>query len=433
MMSVNPAIGIFIAIAALIVAIIYFKQNTFISLFVVSIGLGLMLAFDVNTIFTTLKSGFGHTLEKIGLLIIFGVILGDILEKSGATTNMAAYIIDRVGEKKSPLAICLIGFLVGIPIFCDSGFIILSGFLFTLRSEKTRLPLILCLAGSLYAVHCLVPPHPGILAATVSLNADLGKTMILGVLIAIVPTIIVYFYALRFESPFINSNIGKIKTNENISTFSAFLPIWLPIFLMGAKAILASIFHLDTTVMGKVLLFIGEPIMALFIGILVALPLIRKSNFSELVNSSFSKSGHILAIVAAGGMFGEMVKLSLQKVPLDSYIGPLGIFWVFIPFSLAAFFKTAQGSSTVAAISAVSILKPMLSLLEISTDYKTQLFLMAIGAGSMVVSHANDAYFWVVNNFSKINQQQTLKYYSPMSALMALSSIFIIWVLSLWA
>jgi gluconate:H+ symporter, GntP family len=428
---------IVLAILILVFLISYFKINTFLSLFCVAVGLGLASGMDATTLITAIKSGFGHTMGKIGLLIIFGVILGEILEKSHATEQMAQYILQKVGVQNTPLAIILIGFLVGLPIFCDSGFIILSGLLFSLRKSENRMPLIICLAGSLYAVHCLVPPHPGILAATTKLNADLGMTMLLGMCVAIVPTIIVFFYAKRFEkNEFSESNnfIFEEKIFKN-STWRVFLPLWLPIALMALKAILTVFFAETSNFLLSVLKFCGEPIMALLIGVLVAVPLLAdksSKNVNLLFNNAFAKSGHILAIVAAGGIFGEIVKMILEKIDLNSVNFNSTYFWIFIPFLLTFFFKSAQGSSTVAILSAVNILEPFMNKMGIDSTLKTELFILAMGAGSMMISHANDAYFWVVTNFSKITEEQSFKAYTPMSVLMGLSTITVLWLISIF-
>jgi gluconate:H+ symporter, GntP family len=425
------------AIILLVFMISYLKINAFLSLFCVAIGLGLVSGMDASTLITAIKSGFGHTMEKIGLLIIFGVILGEILEKSHATEQMAHYILKKVGIKNTPLAIILIGFLVGLPIFCDSGFIILSGLLFSLRKSENRMPLIICLAGSLYAVHCLVPPHPGILAATSKLNADLGLTMLLGICVAIVPTTLVFYYAKRFESKaFPEQNIMQIETKIFTNkTWQAFLPLWLPIALMALKAVLNVFYGESSFMILSVLKFCGEPIMALLIGVLVAIPLLGDTgpnHLNRLFNNAFAKSGHILAIVAAGGIFGEIVKITLEKIDLNSMNFSSTYFWIFIPFLLTFFFKSAQGSSTVAILSAVSILEPFMIKMGIDSTLKTELFILAMGAGSMMISHANDAYFWVVTNFSKITEEQAFKNYTPMSILMGTSTIVVLWLISIF-
>jgi gluconate:H+ symporter, GntP family len=426
------------SIGLLILAISKYKLNTFIALFLVSISLGIGSGFESTALIAAIKAGFGHTMEKIGLLIIFGILLGELLNKSQATHFLANYILEKVGPKKILVAVVLIGFIVGLPIFCDSGFIILSGILFSLRPKAQRTPLMLALAGSLYAVHCLVPPHPGILAAAGKLDLNIGISMLMGTGIAMVPTVLVYFYAKKQDSllyTFEAINEQDIKFKPSLNLFKAMLPIFLPILLMAIKAIYI-IFNKDAQgFMNSSIVLVGEPFVALFLACILAFMLIETKNMkavSELTEESFKKAGPILAIVAAGGIFGEIVKLNIESQNIAQYIsGNLGSAWIWIPFLVAVFFKTAQGSSTVAIISSTGVLMPLMGSLGIDSEIEKQLFLMSMGAGSMLVSHANDAYFWVVSNFSETEQDLVLKKYSPMTVLMGLSSQILIWILVL--
>jgi gluconate:H+ symporter, GntP family len=436
-------ISFIIACILLVILLIsYFKFNTFLVLFGVSVLLGLLVGMDVDLLIKTIKAGFGHTLEKIGLLIIFGIILGEILEKTGAIQSIAASILKMVGPQNSEIAILLIGFIVGLPIFCDSGFIILSGLIFSFNQPAKKMSFTIALAGALYAVHCLVPPHPGISVATTKLGIDVGLTMILGIFLAIPATIVAYFWAKFSNKKFTQNidnqpvNLDYFKTEENkFSAAQAFLPLWLPIFLMGLKAIaLLATSQLNANVL-TAFKFVGEPMIALLIGIISAWPLLRNNkaiSFNSICNESFSKSGHILAIIAAGGIFGEIVKETLAKIDTSQLQLELGIFWIWVPFLLTFFFKTAQGSSTVAIMSATAILLPLLPQLGIDTAAEKQLTLFAMGAGSMMISHANDAYFWVVSNFAKQDASLSFKTYTPMSVLMGLCTITILWLVSIF-
>ncbi len=434
--------AIITCILAVVLLISYFKFNTFLVLFGISILLGIWVGMDVDSLIKTIKAGFGHTLEKIGLLIIFGIILGEILEKTGAIQNISASILKLVGPQNSEVAILLIGFIVGLPIFCDSGFIILSGLIFSFNQPAKKISLTIALAGALYAVHCLVPPHPGISVATTQMGADLGLTMLFGIFLAIPATIVAYFWA-KFSNRNFNQNTDNqivkfdysTQQKYSFSTAQAFLPLWLPIFLMALKAVALLMPQLINISVLNVLKFIGEPMIALLVGVVSAWPLIRKNtniNFNTLCNESFSKSGHILAIIAAGGIFGEVVKETLSKIDTSNLQFSFGIFWIWIPFLLTFFFKTAQGSSTVAIMSATAILLPLLPQLGIDTAAEKQLTLFAMGAGSMMISHANDAYFWVVSNFAKQEASVSLKTYTPMSILMGLTTILVLWLVSVF-
>jgi gluconate:H+ symporter, GntP family len=422
-----------------------YKFNTFYVLFVVAILVGIIAQFSGEEVIKNLKAGFGHTLEKIGLLIILGTTLGVILDKTKATISIANFILAKTGEKKAGIAITLIGFLIGLPIFCDSGFIVLSGLLHSLgkKVKNSEVFFTLCLAGSLYAVHCLVPPHPGITAAAGQMNVELGQTMILGTLLAIPTTLIVYFWAKFAGKKYQELYVEQFENQElKISSDNAylpnplqsFLPIIIPILLISIKSIVL----LDATIFSEkivsIIKFIGEPVMALFVGIILAISLFRKIDkleINHLLENAIEKAGPILAIIAIGGAFGEIIKLlDLGKVFGEMLVeNKLGLL---IPFLLTVLFKTAQGSSTVAIISSASIVLPLLPSLGLDSEWGRQSTLMSMGAGSMMVSHANDAYFWVVSRFGNLNTNLAIKSYSTMTFLMGISTFLMILLINFW-
>jgi gluconate:H+ symporter, GntP family len=429
------------AIAAIILLSAKYKFNTFFVLLIVAATVGFAAGFDGEKIIGLLKKGFGATLEKIGLLIILGTSLGILLEKSRATQALAQFILRKTGEQNAPLAVTLMGFLIGLPIFCDSGFIVLIGLVLSLveRTKGLHVLLIVLLATSLFSVHCLVPPHPGISAAAGVMKVDLGRAMLLGSVLSVPPAIAAFFWAtyiskkIPFESVQISENQTIIHQNsiENLpSPLLSFLPIIVPILLIATKsiALLSPDFYPPSVL--STIKFLGEPVAALFVGICLSLFLFKKLNtvdFNQMLGSAIDKSGHILAIIAMGGAFGEIIKaMDLGKVFGDSLAASgLGLF---IPFALTALFKTAQGSSTVAIMSAAGIVEPLLLALGLDTEGGRLYALMAMGAGSMSVSHANDAYFWVVANFGKLDTRTTLRAYSTATALMGVVAFLSVWV-----
>ena len=438
------AILLIISILLIILLSSKFKFNTFYVLFVVAILVGLVAQFSGEEVIKNLKIGFGHTLEKIGLLIILGTTLGVILDKTNATISIANYILEKTGEKYAGVAITLIGFIIGLPIFCDSGFIVLSGLLYSLgkKVKDSQVFFTVCLAGSLYSVHCLVPPHPGITAAAGLMNAELGQTMLLGIFLAIPGTLIAYFYGIYSGKKYqhlYSEPIDLQNDTANLSTLNlpnplySFLPIIIPIALISVK----SIFLLNPTFFTENILsiikFVGDPIVALFIGILISVSLfkkVEKIKLNHLLETAIEKAGPILAIIAIGGAFGEIIKmLDLGKVfgqTITQYhVGLL------IPFVLTVIFKTAQGSSTVAIISSASIIFPLLPSLGLDSEWGRQITLMAMGAGSMMVSHANDAYFWVVSRFGNLSTDLALKSYTIMTILMGISTFLMVFLLHL--
>jgi gluconate:H+ symporter, GntP family len=421
------------SISAIILLSAKFKFNTFFVLLIIAAIVGLLAGFGGVEVINLLKKGFGNTLEKIGLLIILGTTLGVLLEKSNATLSLANYILSKTGEANAPLAVTLMGFMIGLPIFCDSGFVVLIGLVMSLvhKLPKWHILLVICLASALFSVHCLVPPHPGITAAAGILKVDIGRAMLLGVILAIPPTIVAYIWA-RYINKKMNltfdiQNIvrrdsygdNQYITQKNLpSPVLSFLPIVVPILLIALKSFVS----IKPTLSNPIILFIGEPVVALFIGILLSLFLVKNINntvLNPLLDNAIEKSGSILAVTAAGGAFGEVINaLKLGDVFGASFAGSsMGLF---IPFALAAIFKTAQGSSTVAVISTAGILQSLLPSLGLDNEGGALLALMACGAGSMVVSHTNDSYFWVISKFSKLEAATTLRAHTTVSFLMGI-------------
>ena len=435
-----------LSIVAIILLSTKGKFNIFFVLLFVATLVGFAAGFDGEKIINLLKKGFGATLEKIGLLIILGTTLGILLDKGRATLSLANYILRKTGEKNAPIAVVLMGFIIGLPIFCDSGFIVLIGLVLSLsgRLKGSKVFLVVCLATSLLSVHCLVPPHPGISAAAGVLKIDLGKAMLLGTLLAIPPTIAAFIFAYFSKNKFAElstqSLTNQIINTDNLpSVFASFLPIITPIFLIAFKSIMllnphffSDLINAKLSILISTIKFLGEPIAALSIGILLSLFLLKNVNKIEinaLLGSAIDKSGHILAIIAMGGAFGEIIKaMDLGKIfGANLALSGLGLF---IPFILTSILKTAQGSSTVAIITAAGIIEPLLLALGMETEGSRLLVLMAMGAGSMTISHANDAYFWVISKFGELDTNTTLRAYSTATFIMGIVAFLSVYLMS---
>ena len=416
------------------------KLHPFFALLVAALGVGLCSGLPADGIVMALKAGFGHTMEKVGLLIILGTTLGIILEKTGATISMANAVLRAVSEKNAPAALAITGFIVGFPIFCDSGFIILSGLNHSLvKKSGQRMPVMATvLATSLYAVHCLVPPHPGITAAIGTAGADIGSVMVWGIGLAIPAALVGFLWSVwrgrSITHQYISNETLEVETNILPSPVLSFLPVFLPIALIACKSFLLidrSVQDIQHSSFFTVVNFIGDPVMALLIGVVISLLLIKKEMIPESkhwLSESVEKAGAILAIIGAGGMFGEM----LGAIGIGKHLGDLlsgSSLGIFFPFLVASILKTAQGSSTVAVITASSIVTPLLVQLGLNTPFALTLTLLSMGAGSMMISHANDAYFWVISRFSNMPTEATLKVYSIATILMGITVQLLIWVL----
>jgi GntP family gluconate:H+ symporter len=429
-----------ISIIAIIILTSRLKLKAFIALFIVS----LFLAFTTlppNVIVNTIKEGFGNTMASIGFLIILGAIIGITLDKTGGTKSIAGYILTKTGENKSALALGITGFITGLPIFCDSGFIILSGLAksFSAKSKISMPFMATVLATSLYSVHCLIPTHPGALAASGIIKVNIGYLIVLGILFAIPGAIAAFFWSRMMSIgkgyPPAKDVVAEAEESQEIlpSTVMSLLPIAVPLILIAIKSFLNLVDKGGQNFLSRIFFFPGEPIFALSIGVVLAM-LLLKDKTIESMNSVFGealeKAGPILIVIAAGGMFGMVIKSTGTGEAIGKLLAGTSI-GILVPFLIAFIMKTAQGSSTVAIITTASLVAPMLSVLGLDSEWGRLLAMLSMGAGSMMVSHANDAYFWVISNFSEIDPTTTLKVYSTSTIVMGIVVFGCIWLTSL--
>ena len=416
-----------------------YRVHAFFALLMASFVVGLGVELSIPDILNAMKDGFGNIMKSLGFIIVLGTALGVLLEHTGSTKVMAGFILQKTGEHRAPLAMSLTGFIVGLPIFCDSGYIVLSGLNKSLarRTGISVVAMAVSLATGLYAVHCLIPPHPGATAAASVIGVDFGKLILTGILVAIPATMAGYFWAnfagRRIPVTVAEEEIMVEESSRPPSVIMAFLPVVVPIVLIAAR----SFFTIEAPAVKNwwlsALPSLGDPVVALSIGVLLAFNCLRSWNkqaVGHLLQEAAEKAGSILVIIGAGGAFGAVLAATdigrhfSQGLALDS----LGILF---PFLLTSVLKTAQGSSTVAIITAASIVQPLLPALGLATE-KGQLFaVLAMGAGSMMISHVNDAYFWVITRFSGLEMKTMLKVYSVATVLMGLVSLLMIYLLSL--
>jgi len=404
------------------------KINAFVVLIVITFLYGLSIRMPAMDVIKAIKDGFGGTLASIGIVIIAGTIMGYILEKTGAALSMTRAILKIVGKDQAPLAMNIAGYITSIPVFCDSGYVILTPLNKSLSVETNKSMAIMAVALStgLYATHTMVPPTPGPIAAAGFLNADLGTVIFFGMIAAVPASLAGWFWAnyigKKYDiKPEVEESYSHLieKYGKLPGTFMSFLPLVLPIMLILLKSI-ASFptlpFGAKTSFSYIFINFIGDPVTALMIGVITSLFLVRKEELGTAVNEwmghGIKDAAIILAITAAGGSFGKV----LQGSPMVEFIktNMSGLHMgIFLPFIISASLKTAQGSSTVAIITTSSILAPLIGTLGLNPA----LTVVAIGAGSMVVSHANDSYFWVVSQFSNMPVNTAYKIYTTATAI----------------
>lgn len=420
-------------IGLIVLLTVKFRVHAFFALFLACFVVGLGVQLPFADIINTMKDGFGHILRSLGFIIMLGTMLGVILEHTGATRVMAAAILKLVGEKRAATAMGITGFIVGLPIFCDSGYIVLSGLNRSVakRSGVPILVMSVSLASGLYAVHCLIPPHPGATAAAGIIGADIGKLILTGAVVAIPAAIAGCWWASFMGKRIPVTENGHDHEDEalpDMPAWKAFLPIILPIVLIGLGA------FSDLQKGGSLLHVLGDPVIALAVGVLLAFYTgknWKRTAVSHLMSEAAEKAGGILVIIGAGGAFGAILATTKIGDHFSSSL-QLGHIGIIFPFLLAVLLKTAQGSSTVAIITAASIIQPLLPVLGLDSDNGRLLCMLALGGGSMMISHANDAYFWVISKFSGLEMNPMLKVYSGATILMGVVTFAIVYLLSVF-
>ncbi|MEL6653982.1 MAG: GntP family permease, partial [Bacteroidota bacterium] len=373
-----PILLLLFSVGLIILLTARFDVHPFLALLAAALSFGLLSGMDSALIIQSINDGFGGILGKIGLVILFGVIIGSFLEHSGGAFKLAELVLRIIGRKRVHAAMAIIGYIVSIPVFADSGFIILNPLnkSLTKRAKLSFAGTGVALILGLMLSHTMVPPTPGPIAAAGYIGADLGLVMLMGIGVSALSLIPAIYYASRYASKVYidpNPDMSEEQINEKIkqapSAFRSFLPILVPILLIITASIIESSLSIKLGGEGEaapqalwhtILLFLGQPVIALTVGMLLAFFLPRKldrSLFSNsgLVGKSLVDASTILLITGAGGIFGKILQNSgITDILADNLAGlSLGI-W--LPFILAAAIKTAQGSSTVALITTASIL-----------------------------------------------------------------------------
>lgn len=442
-------IAFVIAIVAMILAISKLKIHPFLSILGVSVILAL-LSLELGTIPSTIGAGFSGTFSSIGIVIIFGALIGLVLEKTGAALKMSDTVVKLVGKKNPELAILLMGWVISIPVFCDSGFVILNPIRKALvkRTRTSSVAMTVCLSTGLYVAHCFIPPTPGPIAAAGTLGVDGNLLMVmgLGALISIPALAAGYFFAKFIGSKVTDrSEASEAEKQETVQTYEelvaaygqlpnaclSFAPIIVPIILMA----LSSAFSM-AGVSVPFVTFLGTPIIALAVGVIISVFVLvaagKIGEFQAITEETLKTVGPILFITAAGGVLGKVISAGSMVSYITEHSSILSTMGIFFPFVLAAILKSAQGSSTVAITTTAGIVAPLLPQLGLDTPALAALTVIAIGAGAMTVSHANDSYFWVVTNFGDMDVKDGYKTQTLGTLIIGVASMIGVFVLSLF-
>mgnify|MGYP000902505934 CR=1 FL=1 len=445
MSSIYLAAVILIAVVIMILAITKFKVHPFIVLILIAVGVGIACRMPVATIIKKIESGFGSIIGSIGIIVFAGAIIGVILEKTGAALVIADSILKVVGKKHSVLAIALAGYVTDIPLFCNSGYVVLAPISRALAEESgiSLAVMATALSAGLFTTHCFIPLHPGTIAMANTIGAGMGPLLLLGLVAAVPGTLAGVVYAKKVASK-IDIPANPENTVEELTKKYGKLPStfhsYSPILLIVALIVLKSVADMTSAPFGtgavKYLVdFLGSPDISLILGMFLSMTLIvpsERKNIGKFVNKGILDSANVIAIVGGGGAFGAILQaLPLAKNLSGTVLMSAGL-GVFLPFIIAALLKTAMGATTVVQILTATMVLPMLPSLGMTSNISKVLVVLAIAAGSMTVSHANDAYFWIVSEFSDMDTRQAYKCQTGMTLVVGIVSILFIYILSLF-
>lgn len=407
-------IALGVGIVFLMIMILKTKIHTFLALIITAVFVGIAGGMPQDMVISAISSGFGSTLGSIGIIIGFGVMMGQIFEATGAAKTMANTFIKKLGVNKEEEALAITGFLVSIPIYCDSGFVILASLIKALSkaSKKSIVSLAVCLAGGLVITHSLVPPTPGPVGAAGIFGANVGLVIIYGMIIAVPMLLAVLAYGKWLgnkiyqipgeDGEWIRPALGKnleaaeVKLDEELpSATKSFMPIIVPIILILLSTVSKA---LGVTGQASVFFqFFGTPIVAVAIGLLLAIFTLashmERREVIKVMEVGIESAGIIILITGAGGALGQVLRDSGVGNHIAEIIKDLNVPHILLPFIIATIIRFIQGSGTVAMLTAASITAPIMASLNVNTVMAT----LSACVGSLFFSYFNDSFFNVVN------------------------------------
>ena len=436
-----PLLIVILGILLLFVLIAKFKLNAFISFIIVCVFVGVFQGMELDRIVEAIQIGMGNTLGFLVMILGLGAMLGKLVSDSGAAQRITSKLVSSFGIKYIQWAVVVAGFIVGIPMFYSVGFVILIPLVFTIAAS-TGLPLIyvgLPMLASLSVTHGFLPPHPAPTAIAGMFNADIGKTLLYGIIIAI-PTIIV-------AGPLFTRTIKNIKATPlkefynpivlkeeempamGISLFTTLLPI-----ILILCSTLFTLFVPGEFLLKEVIVFIGNPVIAMLISVLVAiyaLGISRGKKMPELmssVSSSVSSITMILLIIAGAGALKQILVAS----GVSDYIGALlngsSISPLILAWFIATVIRVCVGSATVAGLTAAGIALPLIQNTEVSPE----LMVLAIGSGSLMLSHVNDGGFWMFKEYFNLTVKETLSTWTVMETTVGIMGLIGVLILNIF-
>lgn len=417
------------------------KVSPFLSLLVVAITAGLLLGMEPLTLLKTIEKGVGSTLGGLVLIICLGAALGKVLEASGAAEKISTTLIDNFGEKNIQWAVLLTGFLIGIPLYYNAGFVILVPLVFTLarKTKRSLLYIAIPMAASLSTTHCFLPPHPGPVVLVNAFNADMGKTLLYGIVIAI-PAVII-------AGPILGTFLKNIKVKDNAvfgnvdvsnfktlpAAFPSFFIALLPVVLITFSVIFNNLIKGDSF-LKTVVSFTGDSTIALLLTFIVALYYfgIRNKVAMETqmkwLHEAIAGISVIILIITAGGVFKQVLTDSGTGAYIASFASEFKMPPLIFAWMITALLRVTIGSATVAGITAAGIVSPLLMQTQVSPE----LLVLAVGSGSVFCSHINDSGFWMYKEFFNLTLKQTFMSWTVMETIISIVGLIGVLILDIF-
>lgn len=429
-------LGLGVGIALLILMMLKTKMHPFLAMIISASVTGLIGGMPATEVVNSITKGFGNTLGSIGIIIGFGVMMGEIFEVSGAAKKMAQIFVKKLGKGREELALAITGFLVSIPIFCDSGFVILSPLAKSISRStgKSVISLGLSLALGLVITHSLVPPTPGPVGVAGIYGANVGTVLLLGIICAIPMTLAGLTYAKHLgkkmyripteDGEGYTTEFNQAKTTEMLideneklpSGMMAFMPIVAPIVLILINTVVTQMGYEGSLV--EYIKFFGSPVIAVAIGLIISIyglgAKYDKKEITTVMEKGIKSAGVIMLVTGAGGALGMIIRDSGAGDYIASLIAQTPLPAFIIPFAIASIVRLIQGSGTVAMTTAASVTAPMMASLGLSPE----IAVLSACIGSLVFSHFNDSYFWVVNRTLGVTEvKEQIRVYSIASTI----------------
>ncbi len=420
------------AVALLLFQILYLRLHAFLALLVTSFALGFFTGMGPAKLLKSVQTGFGEALGFIAVVVALGAMMGQLLEHSGGGRHLADWLLEKFGEKHTPLALLTAAFLVGLPIFFEVGFIILAPLVWSLarESKKSLLYYGLPMACALTVVHAMVPPHPAPAAAAQLFQADLGKTILWGIAISI-PMALTggmgygLWIAKRMYVPVPEMASTPQKVENPPAVGLVLLLLLLPVGMIFA----ATFANYGEAKADNVWTLVGHPFVALLVTTLLTLVILgtwrglSRSKIGSLANEALAPVGSLLAIMGGGGAFKQVIVDSGVGPYLGQMLASSAVPPILVAYLVATGLRVAQGSATVAIITAAGIVAPLVQGIP---GQSAELLVLALCAGGTILSHVNDAGFWIVNQYFGLTVPETLRTWTVMKVITSVVGIAIL-------